>query len=84
MFDADAEIERVRIQDIAPTVLYALGLPVASDFLGEAKLELFSASFRRQRTLAVVPTWGERRIDGVDAESDESQLEQLRSLGYIE
>ena len=37
-----AELERVSIHDVAPTVLYALGLPYGRDFAGRPAVDLFA------------------------------------------
>ncbi len=77
------------VVDVAPTVLYSLGLPVADDMDGEAALELFEADFRRERKLERIPSWepeaGRVReeapvVSPVDAEI----LSRLKSLGYLE
>ncbi len=83
--DPAAAIAGISIHDIAPTLLYGLGLPVAEDFAGRAWTELFSAEFRRAHPLETIPTWGDPR-DGAVATSgeDEAILKQLRALGYLD
>lgn len=83
--DRAAEPRGISIHDIAPTLLYGLGLPVAEDFAGRAWLELFTERVRRTRPLRTVATWG-RSAGGEAAVStaDEEMLEALRALGYIE
>jgi predicted AlkP superfamily phosphohydrolase/phosphomutase len=70
--------------DITPTLLYALGLPVAEDFDGKARTRLFRAEFREAHPLKTVPSWGEAE-EGVAtaSEIDEELKEELRALGYI-
>lgn len=83
--DPAAEIEGIRIHDIAPTLLYGLGLPVAEDFAGRAWTELFTPEARRRLPLRTIPTWGRRQVGG-DAKTspaDEKLLDELRSLGYL-
>jgi len=71
--------------DITPTLLYALGLPVAQDFDGKARTRLFREEFRQAHPMRTVPSWGEAE-DGVStaSEIDEDLKEELRALGYID
>jgi predicted AlkP superfamily phosphohydrolase/phosphomutase len=79
-------VEGVRIIDIAPTVLYALGLPIPEDMDGRPLLEVFREDFRSGH--AVV--YSEPQEAGTlapPAESDEedtAEMERrLRGLGYL-
>lgn len=87
--DEAAEIDRITIHDIAPTVLYGLGLPVGEDFSGRAVTELFTAAFRRRVPLRAIPTWGERRAgeslgsEGLEGTVDEEIRRELEALGYL-
>lgn len=70
--------------DITPTLLYALGLPVAEDFDGKARTRLFRAEFREAHPLRTVPSWGEAEEGAATAsEIDEELKDELRALGYI-
>jgi len=70
---------------MAPTILYALGLPVGKDFAGQARTELFTEEVRRGRPLRTISTWGTRQGAGGPrtSKADEDLLDGLRSLGYI-
>ncbi len=74
-------IERVSTLDLTPTLLYALGLPVARDMAGRPRTDLFSGLGE--------PRWidsyegAPRRSPDAPPTSDEEMLERLRSLGYI-
>ena len=63
LFAAGARPRKIHIHDLAPTVLVALGLPVADDFAGRARLELFAPRLRRRqpgaedRDLGREPAW---------------------------
>jgi predicted AlkP superfamily phosphohydrolase/phosphomutase len=82
--DPRADLSDIRVHDMAPTILYALGLPVAEDFAGRARTELFTESFRRAHPPRTIKTWGTRQGMGdVRSKADEDLLNQLRSLGYI-
>jgi predicted AlkP superfamily phosphohydrolase/phosphomutase len=83
--DPKAKPEGVRVIDVPPTLLFAIGLPVGEDFAGRARTELFTESFRTTHSLQTIPTWGaptegENRASDVD----EELLDQLRALGYID
>ena len=71
--------------DMPPTILYAIGLPVADDFSGRARTELFTAAFRDAHALQTISTWG-RRPEGEHRPSDVDKelVDQLRALGYID
>ena len=45
------------IVDVAPTVLYLLGLPVARDMDGVARTDLFKPAFTATRPIAYIPTY---------------------------
>lgn len=49
---------RAALADLAPTVLYYLGLPVARDMDGAARTDLFRPSFTASRPVAFIPTYG--------------------------
>jgi arylsulfatase A-like enzyme len=46
-----------RLVDVAPTLLYALGLPVARDLDGRVLTGAFEASFLARRPLAFFPSY---------------------------
>jgi predicted AlkP superfamily phosphohydrolase/phosphomutase len=84
--DPDAELEGVSIHDLTPTVLAAFGLPVAEDFAGVARRELFTESLRARRPPRTIPSWGERAGSAAPVTSsvDDEILEDLRALGYLD
>ena len=83
--DPKGDLSDIRVHDMAPTILYALGLPVAEDFAGRTRTELFKEEFRRAHPLRTIKTWGTRQGMGGarSSKADEDLLNQLRSLGYI-
>lgn len=82
--DPTADPVKIHSLDIAPTLLYALGLPVAEDFDGRARTEIFRQQFRDRFPLHTIPTWGVMKArDSPDSQSDEQLLEELRALGYL-
>lgn len=83
--DPAAEIAGITIHDIAPTLLYGLGLPVAESFPGRAWVELFTGAFRRTHPLRTIATWGEPGDGAVTTSGeDEEILRELRALGYLD
>ena len=54
---AGALIADPRLVDVAPTLLYALGLPVARDFDGRVLTGAFEASFLARRPLSFFPSY---------------------------
>jgi hypothetical protein len=49
---------RASLVDLAPTILYYLGLPVARDMSGFARTDLFQPSFTAARPVSYIPTYG--------------------------
>jgi predicted AlkP superfamily phosphohydrolase/phosphomutase len=83
--DPQADLSGIRVHDVAPTILYGLGLPVAEDFAGRPRTELFNAGFRRAHPLRTIPSWGTRPKKGAarSSRADGDLLNELRALGYI-
>jgi hypothetical protein len=48
---------RASLLDLAPTILYYLGLPVARDMSGFARTDLFQTSFTASRPVSYIPTY---------------------------
>jgi hypothetical protein len=74
------------LRDVAPTVLYLLGLPVSRELAGAPMLDAFDPSFVRRYPVRHVDTYGRYAADLRAAEAaplDKEMLERLRSLGYI-
>jgi predicted AlkP superfamily phosphohydrolase/phosphomutase len=83
--DPAASLDGVRIHDFAPTVLWALGLPVAEDFVGVARRDLFTEELRRRRPELTIASWGERESGAPDESAiDQEILDGLRALGYLD
>jgi predicted AlkP superfamily phosphohydrolase/phosphomutase len=82
--DPDAQVAGIHVHDIAPTLLYGLGLPVAEDFAGKAWQNLFTERFRRSHPLRTIRSWGVRRGTKARTSAADSELvDELRGLGYI-
>jgi hypothetical protein len=84
LFAKDARLKKIRIHDIAPTVLYALGLPVADDFAGELRPELFAPGFLERNSVRRIASWGVRETGAAATSAqDQELLDELAALGYL-
>jgi predicted AlkP superfamily phosphohydrolase/phosphomutase len=87
---AGVRLERPHVLDVAPTVLYLQGLPLAADMPGGVFAESIRESFTSTVSLRQVPTYetGPRqRPEGApltDPELDAAARARLCALGYVE
>ena len=82
---AGAKIENASLIDLAPTILYALGLPIPPDMDGRALTEAFTPEFVNQTALQY-DTADAVRTDygGTYSEDEEEQvIQRLADLGYV-
>jgi hypothetical protein len=71
---------------VAPTVLYALGVPVARDLETGPVLELFAAQFVARHPPVLIDSYGTTRSlprRGAGRPLDREMIERMRSLGYL-
>jgi hypothetical protein len=54
---APARQARGAVVDVAPTLLYFLGLPVARDMDGFVRVDLFTRAFNEERTITRIPSY---------------------------
>ncbi len=80
-------IEGAGIIDVAPTVLYALGMAIPSDMDGKILISLFEKTCTEQTTASYT---GERKVEdvaineyGYSDEEEESVRVKLEALGYL-
>ena len=79
------EGEQANIEDIGPTVLHLLQLPVADDMRGQVIDSVREDLGRDVRTVASYESGGEPNDPrGTDLPVDEDTWEQLRGLGYVD
>ena len=79
-----ARLDGISVLDLAPTVLYALGLPAGEDFAGRARDDAFTAAYRARHALRTVPSWGSMASWRVESSPvDARLLDELRALGYL-
>lgn len=83
----NAQLTDSSVLDIAPTILYAKGLPVARDMDGRPLVEAFDEAYVTQHPVQYVETY-----DGQETSASEEELdfkmsneleERLRGLGYL-
>lgn len=78
--------EGARIHDLAPTLLYVMGLPIPKTMDGRVLLELFTPEFRQQRVVHYAEDGGDHwdREDSVYSDQEQSEMrEMMRALGYV-
>jgi predicted AlkP superfamily phosphohydrolase/phosphomutase len=85
------KLSNLTIQDIAPTILYLMGVPVPSDMDGRVLTELLKPTALQARPIvqgSPVGMWpnddAEHIVDERSASDEEMIQERLQALGYIE
>jgi hypothetical protein len=81
--EVGGEIQAV---DVAPTLLYALGLPISSELPGRPIVSVFAPEFVSRFPARKVPTYGAPNAAAAVRRGqplDEEMIERLRSLGYV-
>ena len=72
--------------DVAPTILYLLGIPISRELSGRPETELVDGAFVARVPVRAVATYGRRVISPPppgSAPLDQDMLDRLRSLGYV-
>jgi predicted AlkP superfamily phosphohydrolase/phosphomutase len=85
------EVPPFSIVDIAPTLLYSLGLPVPCDMEGTPAISAFDPSFVTSHPVRIGESSlsGESSYNGqaqspLDADGEVQVMERLKALGYLE
>lgn len=89
---ADERIDALNLADVAPTVLYALGMSIPSDFEGRIAADAFTAEKLRISPPSVEAATSnaplaDKNFASADFENDEDEAQvimRLKALGYIE
>jgi arylsulfatase A-like enzyme len=71
----------VTVNDVTPTILAWLGLPIANDMDGKQAAFL---QLPENETIATYDTNPIRRLDHASPGAEQQILEELRALGYLE
>jgi len=79
------KINNARIIDLAPTILYGLGLPIPEDMDGEPLLNLFTNKFKKDKKIEYEKReFLHKKKKKVFSHEDEKDInERLKGLGYI-
>ncbi|MEC9466133.1 MAG: alkaline phosphatase family protein [Myxococcota bacterium] len=79
------------IYDVVPTSLYAMGIPVPSNLPGEVPFDLFTPKFKElyphlvvAKTNASTTKAGRNEPSAEPSHFEETEVERLRSLGYVQ
>jgi predicted AlkP superfamily phosphohydrolase/phosphomutase len=79
-------IQGAQIVDVAPTVLYALGLPIPEDMDGRPLLEIFDQDYQEAHPVRYAPSEAIEEIAAgtrYDQEEAAEMERRLRGLGYV-
>lgn len=84
-----ASVDELSLLDLAPTLLYSLGVPIPDDVTGELPRRIFDEESLRQRPPRYADVASRiqnvAEIDaGIDEEAEATILKRLRALGYVE
>lgn len=84
--EKNGRIDDAKIYDIAPTILYLLGLPIPDDMDGRVLEEAIETSFVRQTPLQKTksPEMAAQTEQGFDEGEAAAIEDRLRGLGYID
>jgi arylsulfatase A-like enzyme len=81
------EIENAQLIDLAPTLLYLLGVPVPQDMDGKVLASAFRSGFLAAHPVQAGSASGiseTRQHSGYTEEESAKVEERLRALGYVE
>jgi predicted AlkP superfamily phosphohydrolase/phosphomutase len=84
--DGERQIKEARIIDVAPTVLYALGLPIPEDMDGQPLIEIFDEGFRTKNPVRYAePELVDDSSPAPDYDQEDlAEMERrLQGLGYV-
>ncbi len=80
-FRAGVNLADVRIEDVAPTMLSVLGVPLSRELSGRVVSEALAGA---PQTTSVEAYGAPVRADAAPVEAEDAQLERLRALGYVQ
>lgn len=80
------ELAKIKIYDVAPTILHFFGIPIPKDMDGRVLREIFEENSNLAKTPTVYQDIEKRSLKNKEAFTDENEeriKERLRKLGYI-
>jgi len=79
------ELAPAKIQDMAPTILYAMGLPVPDDMDGQVMLDIFEPDFVEKSLVKRVngKQWTATQSYELSENESDKIREKLKGLGYM-
>jgi hypothetical protein len=85
-------LDNLNIEDVTPTVLHLMGLPVPSDVDGRVLTEIITLPFNQEQSIEYsqpIGLWPNETEavfsdEATSAEDEEQIRERLRALGYLE
>jgi len=80
-----ASVKGLRLIDIAPTVLYSLGMPIPDDMEGRVAMDIFEPAWVDGRQVSYVSRQAsaEQRSPEMSSEDEEEMRRKLEGLGYL-
>ncbi len=80
------EVKGAEIIDLAPTILYLMGVPIPKDMDGKVLIDIFNDSFLRENLITYTEGQSDKDSvgDGYSDTDEEKVHEHLKALGYIE
>jgi predicted AlkP superfamily phosphohydrolase/phosphomutase len=86
--ETGVELKQASIQDMMPTLLYTLGLPVPDDLDGRVLLDIFTSAWRGDHPLHFCHTgevdMGSKVAQPYSVAEEALVAERLKGLGYLE
>lgn len=79
------ELDACKIQDMPPTILHTMGLPIPEDMDGQVMLDIFDDSFVAANPVRTTAETMRRSTESYELTEDEQNemKEQLKGLGYF-
>ncbi|MDG6998528.1 MAG: alkaline phosphatase family protein [Nitrososphaerota archaeon] len=81
-----SKISGATLDDVAPTVLYAMGLPIPTNMDGHALLDAFTDEYKQSSPVTweeSEPAQTEREAQILSSEEEKKIEERLKALGYL-
>jgi len=78
-----AELGDIRLEDLAPTIVHYLGMPVPSNMDGRVVTEAFEPSFASRPVIRGPAVVARGSQGSFSAAEEEAMRDQLRGLGYL-